>query len=207
MDSDDIAETRILAKKMLRKKTRNQIIDGTYNRFSSNEDPDTLPTWFVEDEAKHRFCDLWIPTKEEMAAEKEAIKEFNERPSKKVEQAKARKRKRLAKAMDKIKKRAQVIADQDLHEATKMRQIQKMYKKEKDKHKEEKTYIVNRSFNNSGGKKTGRGIKVVDARLRKDERNNKRLAKKNKNGKGGPAPKTAKPNKGGRGKSTGKKKR
>jgi hypothetical protein len=82
-----------------------------------------------------------------------------------------------------------------------------MYKKEKDKHKEEKTYIVNRSFNNSGGKKTGRGIKVVDARLRKDERNNKRNAKKNKNGKGGPAAKAAKPNKGGRGKSTGKKKR
>jgi len=177
MDSDDIAETRILAKKMLRKKERNLIIDGTYNRFSTNEDPDTLPTWFVEDEAKHRFCDLWIPTKEEMAAEKESIKEFNERPSKKVEQAKARKKKRLAKAMLKIKKKATIIADQDLHEATKMRQIQKIYKKERDKHKEEKTYIVNRSFNNSGGKKTGRGVKVVDARLRKDERNNKRKAK------------------------------
>lgn len=82
-----------------------------------------------------------------MAAEKEAIKAYNERPSKKVEQAKARKKKRLAKAMQKIKKRAMVIADQDLNEATKMKQIQKMYRKEKEKHKETKTYVVNRSFN------------------------------------------------------------
>ena len=43
-----------------------------------------------------------------------------------------------------------------------------MYRKEKEKHKEEKTYIVNRSFNSSMGKKTARGVKVVDKRLRKD---------------------------------------
>lgn len=30
-----------------------------------------------------------------------------------------------------------------------MRQIQRMYTKEKAKHKEEKTYVVNRSFNTS----------------------------------------------------------
>lgn len=205
MDSDDIAETRILARKMLRKKARNEILDSTYNRFSSNENIDTLPTWFVEDEAKHRFAERWQPTKEEMAEEKEAMKAYNERPSKKVEQAKARKKKRLAKAMMKIKKRATVIADQDLNEATKMKQIQKMYRKEKEKHKEEKTYIVNRSFSNSGGKKTGRGVKVVDARLRKDQRNDKFKAKKNKGSRGGVASKKPTAKKGGRGKSTGKK--
>ena len=59
MDSDDIAETRILARKMLRKKARNEILDSTYNRFSTNEDPDTLPSWFVEDEARHRYIDRW----------------------------------------------------------------------------------------------------------------------------------------------------
>ena len=106
MDSDDIAETRILARKMLRKKARTEIMDSTYNKYATHEDPDTLPSWFVEDEARHRFCERWQPTKEEMAAEKEAIKEYNTRPSKKVEQAKARKRKRLDKAMQKIKKRA-----------------------------------------------------------------------------------------------------
>ena len=106
MDSDDIAATRILARKMLRKKARNEIMDSTYNRYSSHEDINDLPSWFVEDEAKHRFCERLQPTKEEMALEKEAIKAYNARPSKKVEQAKSRKRKRLAKAMTKIKKKA-----------------------------------------------------------------------------------------------------
>ena len=51
--------------------------------------------------------------------------------------------------MQKIKKRATVIADTDMTENLKMRQIQKMYRKEKEKHKEEKTYVVNKSFNTS----------------------------------------------------------
>ena len=111
MDSDDIAETRVLARKMLRKKARNEILDATYNRYASHEEPGTLPTWFVEDEAKHRYCERLQLTKEEVAEEKRLLKEYNARPSKKVEQAKARKKKRLAKAMAKIKKKAQVIAD------------------------------------------------------------------------------------------------
>jgi hypothetical protein len=47
-----------------------------------------------------------------MAIEKQALKAYNERPSKKVTEAKARKKKRLAKAMDKIKNKASVIAEQ-----------------------------------------------------------------------------------------------
>jgi len=96
---------------MLRKKARNEIIDSSYNRYVRHEDPSTLPSWFVEDEAKHMYCERLQPTKDEMAAEKEALKAYNARPSKKVEEAKARKKKRLAKAMNKIKKKATVIAD------------------------------------------------------------------------------------------------
>lgn len=145
MDSTEMAETRILAKKMLRKKQRTEILDQSYNRYSFHEDPRELPSWFVEDEQKHYFRHHQ-PTKEEVALEKEEIKEYNARPSKKVEEAKARKKRRLMKAMQKIKTKAQVIADQDINEQTKMRQIQKMYSKEKAKHKEEKSYVVNRSF-------------------------------------------------------------
>lgn len=56
-----------------------------------------------------------------------------------------------------------------------------MYNKEKSKHKEEKSYVVNRSFNTSMGKKAGRNVKMVDARLRADTRNAK--LKKKKGGK------------------------
>jgi len=110
MDSTEMAETRILAKKMLRKKQRTEILDQSYNRYSFHEDPRELPSWFVEDEQKHYFRHH-KPTKEEVALEKEEIKEYNARPSKKVEEAKARKKRRLMKAMQKIKTKAQVIAD------------------------------------------------------------------------------------------------
>jgi len=58
-----------------------------------------------------------------MAEEKQEIKAYNARPSKKVEEAKNRKKKRLVKAMQKVRSKAQIIADQDLNEQTKMRQI------------------------------------------------------------------------------------
>ena len=90
---------------------------------------------------------------------------------------------RLVKAMDKIKKKSQVITNQDLSEGSKMKQIQKLYTKEKAKHKEEKSYVVNRTFNTSMGKKSGRLVKMVDSRLRADNRN-KRIKKKSKGGQG-----------------------
>jgi len=123
LDSDDMAETRALAKLMLRKKTRNQIIDSTYNRFATHEDKTTLPDWFVEDEARHfKANNEHTITKEAVAEEKKFLKAYNERPSKKVMEAKARKKKRLGKAMEKIKKKATVIADQqEISEGSKMK--------------------------------------------------------------------------------------
>ena len=87
MDSDDKAETRALAKLMLRKKDRNEILDSTYNRYVTYEDKSVLPEWFLEDEAKHYKPPI-IVTKEMAAEEKKLLKEYNERPSKKVMEAK-----------------------------------------------------------------------------------------------------------------------
>jgi hypothetical protein len=71
-----------------------------------------------------------------------------------------------------------VIANEDINEASKMKQIQKLYRKEKDKHKETKNYVVNRSFNANGASKNSRLIKHVDARMRRDSRNEKLRSKK-----------------------------
>ena len=74
-----------------------------------------------------------------------------------------------------------MIANEDINEASKMKQIQKLYRKEKDKHKETKNYVVNRSFNANGASKNSRLIKHVDARMRRDSRNEKlRSMKKGK---------------------------
>lgn len=48
-DIDNLAETLALAKKMQRKRAREDIIDSTYSRYAF-EDQDNLPTWFIEDE-------------------------------------------------------------------------------------------------------------------------------------------------------------
>lgn len=46
-----------------------------------------------------------------IAEEKRILKEYNERPSKKVSEAKARKKRRLMKAMNKVKSKAKVIVN------------------------------------------------------------------------------------------------
>lgn len=71
-----------------------------------------------------------------------------------------------------------------------MRQIQKLYNKEKAKHVEEKSYVVNRTFSSSMNNKVGRNVKMVDARLRADMRN-KKMKKKTKGGLGGMQKKTS----------------
>ena len=119
MDSDTMAETRALAKVMLRKKARIEIIDATYNRFVTHEDKSQLPDWFVEDESRHyQSNNVHLITKDMVADEKRFLKAYNERPSKKVQEAKARKKKRLAKAMSKIKNKATVIAEQAEYQMT-----------------------------------------------------------------------------------------
>ena len=123
MDSEDMAETRALAKVMLRKKNRGIIADATYNRYAVHEDKSMLPEWFIEDEARHyRSNNMHLITKDMIAEERKFLKEYNERPSKKVQEAKARKKKRLAKAMNKIKNKATVIAEQqEMSEGSKMK--------------------------------------------------------------------------------------
>ena len=54
-----------------------------------------------------------------------------------------------------------------------MRQIEKLYRKEKDKFKEDKKYVVNRNFNRSGKGRNSRNVKMVDKRLKKDVKKQK----------------------------------
>lgn len=61
-DIDSLAETLVIAKKMLRNQTREDIIDQSYRGFSF-QDHDDLPKWFTEDEKKHNFKKIPI-TKE-----------------------------------------------------------------------------------------------------------------------------------------------
>ena len=140
-NSDDKAEIRAIAKKMLRKKERLKILNSSYNRYAF-EDDGKVPKWFLEDESKHNKPQKPI-TKAEVLAEKEYLKKITVRMPKKVLEAKARKRNRLNKRLQKIRKQAEGIANQDEYtEISKVKQIEKLYKREINKSKEKKKYII-----------------------------------------------------------------
>lgn len=179
MDSDAIAETVAIAKLMLRKKNREELIDASYNRYVFEEDKNSLPAWFADDEEKHNKPQLPV-SREMIQAEKERLREFNVKTPKKALEARARKKNKIARKLEKLKQRAQVIARQDdISEASKFRQIEKMYKKEKATKKPDKKYVVIGKTNTGKRiKKRGKNVKFVDRRMKKDIRAQKRIMRK-----------------------------
>ena len=167
-NTDDKAEIRALAKKMLRKKERIKILNESYNRYAF-EDDEKVPKWFLEEESQHNKPQKPI-TKAEVLAEKEYLKKLDARIPKKILEAKARKKNKLNKRLQKIKKKAEGIANQDEYtEISKVKQIEKLYKREMSKSKEKKKYIISRSWTNNKGKDS-RNVKHVDRRMKKDKR-------------------------------------
>lgn len=170
-DIDTAAETLALAKKMLRKKDRETIIDSTYSKYAF-EDQDEAPKWFREDELTHNHLILPI-TKEEFQAEKDRLMAVNSKTPKKIMEAKIRNYKRAAKKMKRTKQKAEVIFEQEgVSEGMKVRQIKKLYKKEAAGLEKKKKYVVGKR-NQAGPGKNSRSMKFVDKRLRKDKRRDK----------------------------------
>lgn len=177
-DTDDKAEIRAIAKKMLRKKNRINFLNSSYNKYSF-EELENAPDWFIEEEKRHNQINIPI-TKEEVLMEKEQLRQINNRIPKKVLEAKNRKKRRLEKRLQKIKNQAQIISNQEeINEISKIKQIEKLYKKEFRKNKENKQYIFSRSSKKIGNIRS-RKVKFVDRRLKKDKRAQKLRLKKNK---------------------------
>lgn len=150
-DIDELATNLALAKKMLRKKTRESIIDNSYKR-DAYDDYEELPKWFQDDEYRHVFKTEPI-TKEEYLTEKQRLMDINARVPKKVYlsiicqvmEAKIRKYKKTQKKMKKAASKAQQIFETEgLNEKTKMQQVNRLYKREMSSLNREtnKKYIV-----------------------------------------------------------------
>ncbi|KAL9370834.1 hypothetical protein Peur_035974 [Populus x canadensis] len=204
-DVDSKAEILACAKKMLRKKRREQMLDDAYNKYMF--DDEGLPGWFVEEEKRHRQP-IKPVTKEEIAAMRAQFKEINARPAKKVAEAKARKKRVAARKLEKVRKKANDISKQtEISDHSKGRLIEQLYKKAAPK-RPKKEYVVAKK---GVTVKVGKGKVLVDRRMKKDARGmgkpGKGGLKKGKNAKGqrgkGHAKTSAKGNKGKKGKKMG----
>ncbi|CAE6137554.1 unnamed protein product [Arabidopsis arenosa] len=169
-DSDDDIHTKAeilaCAKKMLRKKQREKMLNGdAYNKYMFEDEG--LPKWFLDDEKQHRRP-MKPVTKEEVNAMKAQFKEINARPAKKVAEAKARKKRAAMKRLEKVKKKANTISDTaDISNRSKDKMIDKLYKKAAEPRKPRKELVVSKK---GVGVKVGKGQKRVDRRMKSDAR-------------------------------------
>lgn len=166
-DDEDIhakAEILACAKKMLRKKERERILDDAYNKYMFHDKG--LPQWFADEEARH--CQTIKPvTKEEIAAMRAQFKEIDARPAKKVAEAKARKKRAAMRKLEKVRKKANTISDQtDISDRSKGRLIEQLYKKAAPK-RPQKEYVVAKK---GVQVRAGKGKVLVDRRMKKDAR-------------------------------------
>ncbi|KAI9873923.1 MAG: AdoMet-dependent rRNA methyltransferase spb1 [Pleopsidium flavum] len=185
LDIDIItAEAMTLAQQIASgKKSKHDLMDEGFNKYAF-QDRDGLPEWFLDDEGRHSKPHRPI-TAAGAAAVKEKLRALNARPIKKVREAKDRKRFKAAQRLEKLRRKSALVADEEgMTEKEKARNIANlMSKATKKKPKQQVKLVVARGGNRgiSGRPKGVKGkYKIVDARLKKDVRAERRLAKKRK---------------------------
>ncbi|XP_046841246.1 LOW QUALITY PROTEIN: pre-rRNA 2'-O-ribose RNA methyltransferase FTSJ3-like [Xenia sp. Carnegie-2017] len=168
------------AQMVMSKKRKREIEDEAYHRWTFNDDH--LPQWFVEDEAKHYQRNLPV-TKEEMLEYKNKLREINARPIKKIAEAKARKKQKTMKRLERARKKAETICENDnVTDKEKAQQLKNLYKKAgiKNKKPEVKYVVAKKSTGKRSKRPTGlKGpYKMVDPRMKKDLRGKHKTDKK-----------------------------
>uniref|UniRef100_A0A803T0S3 FtsJ RNA 2'-O-methyltransferase 3 n=1 Tax=Anolis carolinensis TaxID=28377 RepID=A0A803T0S3_ANOCA len=181
LDPEGLALGEVIATS---RKAKRDLIDDSFNRYTFNEDEGELPDWFAQEEQQHRRKPLPLD-RQTVEEYRQRWKEINARPIKKVAEAKARKKRRMLKKAEQMRKKAEsVVNTVDISEREKAAQLRSIYKKAGlGKEKRKVTYVVSKK---GAGRKVRRpaGVKghfkVVDSRLKKDMRAQKRKEQKTK---------------------------
>lgn len=92
------------------KKTKRDLLDNAWNRYV-HEDDELMPSWFRKEE--QAFYRKPIPVSTEMVKEyNDKLRDINSRPIKKVMEAKARKKKRALRRLEKARMKAETVTDE-----------------------------------------------------------------------------------------------
>lgn len=168
------------------KKSSADLLDDAFSKHAFRADRDGLPEWFVEDEGRHDKPHKPI-TKAAAQAIKEKMRAYNARPIKKVREAKARKKFHAAQRLEKLKKKSDLLAaDEAMTEKEKADSIQRLLGRAtraaaKKQQRPQPRLVVARGINR-GVKGRPKGVKgrykIVDARMKKELRAQKRIAKR-----------------------------
>ncbi|KAF8507152.1 Spb1 C-terminal domain-containing protein [Russula emetica] len=168
------AEAVSLAQDLVnRRKTKTELINDGFTRYSLNS-KEGLPSWFLDDEAKHFIPNVPI-TKEAVQALRARQRALDVRPIKKVAEAKARKKLRAAQRLEKALKKAEgVTKTTELTEREKAQQVEKLMRRGlATKQKKEVKVVVAKGVH-KGLKGRPKGVKgryvMVDPRMRKEMR-------------------------------------
>lgn len=168
------AEAVTMAQKLVnREVTKTQLINDGFNRLSLNH-KDGLPQWFLEEESN--FYGVSLPvTKEAVRMLRDKQRALNARPMKKIAEARARKKLRAVKRLQKATKMAEGMMDNgDMSEKQKAEAMMKVMRRagaKKTKNKGPiKTIVARGGY--KGVKGDLKGVKgryrIVDKRMKKD---------------------------------------
>lgn len=164
--------------------TSHDAVDDGFNKYALR-DRDGLPEWFNDDESRHDKLQKPI-SKSAAQAIKEKMRAYNARPIKKVREAKARKKFKAAQKMEKLKKKSETLANDDgMTEREKSDTIYKLRSKmTRSKPKPQPAKLVVAKGLNKGIQGRPKGVKgryrIVDSRMKKELRAQKRVAQKKK---------------------------
>ena len=161
-------------------KTSADLTDDGFNKYAFR-DVDGLPDWFLDDEGKHSKVQRPI-TAAAAAAIREKLRALNARPIKKVREARSRKKFKAAQRLEKLRKKSALLVDEEgMSEKDKASTIAKLMSKASKKKPKQKVKLVVAKGGNRGIAGRPKGVKgkykIVDKRLKKDVRAEKRLAK------------------------------
>eukprot|EP01039_Chlorochromonas_danica_P010501 gene10501-11632_t len=172
-DGQDKLMTLALGTYMLRQSRKKALIDASYNRYAWN-DPNGLPSWFVDDEMRHNKPQVPVP-QALIDQIKNKYQLTGTKVIKKVAEARARKRKRVVAKLKAAKKQATLMAENsDLSEKEKVKAVAKAARNLRGDQKARKMYVTTKrtksgSVGQAGGSKGGK-LKFVDKRMKKETR-------------------------------------